>query len=316
MKRIRLLVILVVVCAGIAVPCVIFFIRSPVLIVTDVPFAALYGKTHLRRQQFSASLALFRRVKPVLVADGAGSDVVNFAIQKAASQPFCVLFAYNQTAAALFFHEQIPKTPVVLISGLVSVPEIPSPDGFLCVYGVDRPVDLYRAGLFAGILGNVSQKQPQKTKNKDKSAAVSPETTSKTYVLWQDRYVKTAERELFSRGIREHDPESVIIFANSSTEIPDKEISCIVLTGAGAEHLGKNPQMPLILFSWMDPAFTAQEVAVLFDDSAWAVVVPAVRMAAQKQAEGKIPSKPLIFSTKIADNSIFRMLRESAKKMP
>jgi hypothetical protein len=317
MKRTRLLVILAVILVVLAAPWVIFFIRPPVLVVTDTPFVLLYGKSHLRREQRAASFALFRRVKPVIVADGAGSDVVNIAIQAATRQPFCVLFARNQAAAAMYFHEQSPETPAILLSGLVTVPEIPSPDGFLCVYGTDRRIDLYRAGLFAGILGNIPQKQVKKAQKQDESAAISPNSAPKTYVLWQDRYVQAAERELFSQGLREQDPESVVVLANSSAEMPDmKGISCVVLTGAGAEYLDKNPQMPLILFSWIDPAFTAREVTVLFDDSVWALVVPAVHMAVQQQAEGKIPSEPLIFSERISNNSTFRMLKKSAKKMP
>jgi hypothetical protein len=317
MKHTRLLVIAAVILVVLAAPCVIFFVRPPVLIVTDTPFVVLYGKSRLRRQRISASLALFRRVKPVMVADGAGPDVVNLAIQEAAARPFCVLFARNQAAAALLFHEQFPETSAVLLSGLVTVSEIPSPDGFLCVYGTDRPIDLYRAGLCAGILGSMPPKPVKKSPKEDKTAANPPDTAPKTYVLWQDRYVQAAGRDFFSRGLKEQDPESVIIFTNTGAEIPDiKETACVVLAGAGADYLEKNPRMPLILFSWLNPAFTAREVVMLFDDSVWAVTVPAVRMAAQRQAEGKIPSKPLIFPAKIADNSIFRMLQKSAKKMP
>jgi len=317
MKLVKLLAALIIVIAALAAPIVIFCIRPPVLVVTDAIFLALYGKSHLRQQRFAASVALFRRVKPVMVADGAGPDMVSIAVSKAARQPFCVLFPRDQVAAALHFHEQFPETPAVLFSRLVPVPEIPPPDGFLCVYGVDRPADLYRAGLFAGILGNIPYKPVKKAEKQDKFAATLPVSSPRTYVLWQDIYVQSMEMELFSRGIREKDPESVIIFVNSADEMPDmKAISCTVLTGAGAEYLGKNPRMPLILFSWMDPAFAAQEIIVLFDDSAWALAVPAVRMAVQNQAEGTIPSKPLIFKEKIANNSTFRMLKKSAKKMP
>jgi len=317
MRHIRLWAALLVIIAALAAPMVIFCTRPPVLIVTDVSFAALYGKSHLRREQFAASFALFRWVRPVMVADDAGSDVVSIAVREAARQPYCVLFPCNQAAAAQRFHEQFPETPVVLFNGLVPVPGMPSPDGFLCVYGVNRSVDLYRAGLCVGILGNIPHQPVGRTEKEDKPAAISPASTPKTYVLWQDSYVQTAERELFSRGVREKDPESMIIFVNSNAEVPDmKVISGIVLTGAGAEYLGRNPQMPLILFSWLDPSFTAREVMVLFDDSAWALAVPAVRMAIQKQAAGTIPSKPLIFKEKIAHNNVFRMVQKSVKKMP
>ena len=310
MKHIRLLVILGIVCAVLATPYIVYIARSPVLIVTDAPFAALYGVKHLRQQRNSASFTLFRQVKPVRVADGVSPDVVIYAITEASSRPFCVLFARNQAMGALRFHEQFPEIPVVVLRGLVETPELPPPDGFLCIYAVDREVDLYRAGLFAGILGKMKQEPALQAENQGASAA-------KSYILWQERSADTAGRELFTRGVRENDPETHIVFVNSIAGAPDpKVVSCAVLTGAGAEYLEKNPRIPVVLFSWLDPLLTALEVAVQFDDSAWALAVPAARMAALRQAEGKIPSKPLIFPRKIADNNIFRMLKESAKKMP
>jgi len=74
--------------------------------------------------------------------------------------------------------------------------------------------------------------------------------------------------------------------------------------------------MPVILFTWLDPAMTSNTVIVTFDDSVWTLAVPASQMAVQQQTEGKIPSTPLIFSAKIADNRIFRLLKKSAKKTP
>jgi hypothetical protein len=263
-----------------------------------------------------------------MIADGAGTDIVVLAIAEASKQPWCVIFPRNQALAATRFHTQFPETSIALLSGLVPASELPSPDGFLCVYGTDRETDLYRAGILAGILGDVplkpvkqAEKPGGKTEKQDekqkKTVEVPQEPVQKTYVLWQDRFVQGGGRELFSRGLRERCPESTVIFANSVNDIPSmNKISCAVLTGAGIEYLEKSPRMPVLLFSWMDPAVAARELAVLFDDSIWALAVPAARMAAAKQAEGKIPSKPLIFSGKIADNNIFRILKKSAKKVP
>ena len=322
MKRIRLLVVLGIVCAAFAVPYLIFMIRQPVLIITEAPFAALHGEANLRRQRISASLTLFRRVKPVKIADGVSHDMVIFAISEGSSRPFCVLFPYTQAQAALRFHEQFPEIPAVVLSGLASVSGL-FPDGFLCVYGTDREIDLYRAGLCAGILGSArrnlarqADKQAQQDEIQSESAA-PPADAPQTYVLWQDRFMQGAGRELFSRGVQEEDPESNAIFINLAIQMPDiKTVACLALTGAGFEYLERNPPIPLILFSWMDPALTAREVAVQFDDSPWALAVPAVRMAIQQQAEGKIPSKLLTFPGKTADNTVSRALKKSVKKMP
>ena len=313
MRRIRLLVVLGVVCAALAVPYLIFMIRPPVLIITEAPFAALYGEANLRRQRDSVSRALFRQVKPVKLADGVSHDMVIYAISEGSSRPFCVLFPYTQAQAALRFHEQFPEIPAVVLSGLAPVSGL-SPDGFLCVYGTDREADLYRAGLCAGILGVARRDVAQQT---EKQAEIQPESAARMYVLWQDRFVQAAGRELFSRGVKEEDPESNVLFINTAAQMPDvRGISAVTLTGAGAEYLEKNPSIPVILFTWLDPALTAQEVAVQFDDSPWALAVPAVRMAVQQEAEGKIPSNPLIFPGKTADNTVSRALKKSVKKMP
>jgi hypothetical protein len=311
MRFLRLpVVILAVLGVVIAVPCIFFYIRAPVLVVTDASFVELYGKSPLRRQRFSAERTLFRPVKPVLIADGAGSDIVSIAITAASDRPFCVLFPRSQAAAAQYFHEEFPEIPAVVLRGLVQAPQIQSPDGVLCLYSTDRQTDLYRAGLCAGILGGMKQQTTPKTDDKE-------EPPLKTFVLWQDRQIRDPEREIFSQGIREIDAESTVTFVNNAATLPDMNgISCTVLTGAGGEFMERSPSMPVILFSWVDPSLTPQEVKVLFDDSVWALVVPAVRMAREGQAEGAIPSKPLILSRKIADNNVIRALQNSAKKVP
>jgi hypothetical protein len=316
-KHKRLVVVLGVVCVCFAAPVLLYFARSPVLIVTDASFVLLHGDTNLRWQKLSASLTLFRQVKPVMVADGASPDMVSLAITEVSARPFCVLFPRSQTDAARHFHDKVPEIPAVLVSGLLPVSNLPPLDGFFCQYTTDRETDLYRAGLFAGILGG--QKE---TDNQEESAGKAPEKVPekapvKTYVLRQDRLVQSKERDLFTQGLKEQEPEAVIVFANSTGQVPDlKEVRVLVLTGVGGDILEKHPQIPVILFSWLNPALTAQEVNIQFDDSTWALAVPAVRMAAKGEAEGKIPSKPLIFPRRISDRNILRLLEKSAKKTP
>jgi hypothetical protein len=299
-KHKRLLVILALVGISLATPLVLFFARSPVLIVTDAPFAALHGASHLRGQQISASRTLFRRVKPVKVADGVSPDMVILAVTEVSRQPFCVLFPHSHAEAARFFHERFPEVSVVLLSGVYPVSNLPPLDGFFCAYHTDSETDLYRAGLFAGILGGLKRTDHQEA-----------EKPAGTYVLQQNRLLNMEERELFSQGIKEQDPEAVIIDAYYAGQVPDtKGIDAMVLSGGGGDFLEKNPRIPVILFSWLDPALIAGEVVIQFDDSAWALAVPAVRLAEKREAEGKIPSKPLIFPRKIADKNILRLLEK------
>ena len=307
MKHIRLLAAAALFLVLTAVPSLVFFFRSPVLVVTDTPFIALYGAARIKRQQVFASLALFRLVKPVLIADGASPDIIIAAINTASPKPFCVIFPRNHAVPAERYHRESAGIPTVLIGGLA--PNLPAAgeDGFFCVYGTDRNTDLYRAGLMAGILGGIGKPSRQA----EEEAAAE----QRTVVLFTDRFVHDEGKELFLQGVREQDPELAVLFVSVLSQMPEpRKIACTVLTGAGAEYLERDPRMPVILFSWLDSFFTAREIMVVFDDSSWAVTVSAVRMAVKKQGGGNIPSKPLIFPAKITDNDIFRELKKSAEK--
>jgi len=304
MKHNRIIAASAIALGVMALPPLVFFVRAPVLVVTDAQFAALYGAARMKRQRASASLALFRRVKPVMVADGASPDILVVAISKAASRPFCVLFPRSQAPAAERYHQEFPEIPAVLLAGLVPASSLPTPEGSLRVYETDRDADLYRAGLFAGLLAD------------PRPVGQEPESR-RTVALWQDRAVTAAQRDLFIRGARERYPETGVVFANAAGEMPDAEgLSCAVVTGAGVEYLERRPQVPVVLFSWLDPALVPREVAVLFDDSPWGLAVSAARMAAGHQTGGKIPSKPLILSGNVGNNGTFRMLRQAAGRIP
>ena len=303
MRKILLAVLIFVLAAG--VPSLIFITRSPALVVTDAPFTALYGTARLQRQRIFSSLSLFRPVNPVMIADGTSPDIVVAAVIEASQKPLCVIFPRHHAPSAIRYREQFPEIPVILLAGLNTAPDLPSPEDFLSVFYTDRKTDLYRAGLLAGIIGS-------KGLIKDDEAE-----TQRKAVLWAERSIQAEERELFASGVLESAPEIAALVIGSVNEMPDTgSVSCLVLAGAGADYLEKNPKMPLILFSWLDPVFTSREFVVLFDDSPWALAVPAVQMAGKNLSAGVIPSKPLILSERIADNCIFRTLKKAAKKRP
>jgi len=301
LKHIKALAVMAGILIALAATALVFYKRPPVLVVTDAPYIELYGKKRLVRHMVSSSLALFRRVKPVLTADGASADMLVAAISQASGNPYCVLFPGYLAQAAERYHLEFPEIQAALLIGYSASSDLPQPDGVLCVYRTNLEADMYRAGLFAGAIGL------------KKSSAEA----QKTCFFLQDRYIQGAEREVFTRGLKESDSDAVARFSNSVSDLPALEgISCVVLTRSGAEYLDKNAKIPLILFTWLDPYMLPAETAAVFDDSTWALVVPAARMAASSQAEGKIPSKPLVFSRETADNGIDRILRQLAKKMP
>ena len=315
MKRIIFLTVPGVFLAVVAVTALVFFTRSPVLIVTGTPVGLMYGEGRIRRQGFSASRILFRPVKTIAAADGASSDLLVLAVSQASGRPFCVLFPHFFAEAAGRHHDEFPEIPVVVLSGLNGNAGLPAADGILCIYGTDRNTDLYRAGLLAGIIADTRQMVSENTSAENAPVTGVTAENPQNVVLLQDGFVSAEGRELFSGAVKEQSPDSGVIFPRAVPEVPGAErISCAVITGNGAEYLESGPPVPLVLFTWLDPALVPDTVKVIFDDSPWALTVPAVQMAVAKQAEGQIPSKPLIISGKFADNGIFIRLVKSAEK--
>ena len=302
--------------AGLSAAVLVFLSRPPVLVVTDLPFVALSGENRLRTRQILASISLFRMVKPVLIADDASPDILIAAISYASENPFMVLFPRRFSAVAERFHREFPEIPVVVFRGTVPASELPAGSGIFSVFGTDRETDLYRAGLFAGIIGSMGQTGEPEDEYAYAQARAGA-GSQRIHVLWQDRFVNPEGREVFSGAAMERDPEAAVVFVNAAAEMPDaRRVSSLVMAGAGADYLERNPGIPVILFGWLNPAFTSREVVVMFDDSPWALVVPAARMAARGEVDGVIPSKTLIFSDRIADNAVSRALRRSAGRVP
>jgi hypothetical protein len=278
---------------------VFFALRAPALIITDAPFASLYGAGRIRRQGFVSSLILFRRVKPVPIADGASADIVLFAIGEAASRPFCVIFPARFAEAARRYRQQSDEIPVLLMenSGFNS----PNGDtmgqdsGGILIFKTDVETDLYRAGRCAALL-----------------AAGKPGEI----VLFHNQSLPTGARNAFLKGLQDEGNEvSPRMLSHNSQLSEDSSVSCVVLAGSGADFFKRTTQPPVILFSWLNPAFIPREVVLAFDDSPWALAVPAVRMAVQQKLGGQIPSKTLIFSAKNVDNGVLRKLKKAARQV-
>jgi hypothetical protein len=273
-----------------------FLARPPVLVVTDAPFTDLYGPRRVLTSRIRSSLALFRLVKPVMIAEDAGPDVLVFAVEDAAaaglSRPYCVLFPYRYADGARRYREQFPGIPVVVLEGRSEsgpgTAGTPDSQGILR-FSTDMEQDLYRAGRCAAIL--------------------SRGITDKI-VVFQDRALQTEAQTAFITGLRTQGYETAPLFLDTVSELSNNtDISCVVMAGSRDEYFEQNRDFPLVLCTWMDPELTPREAIVFFDDSPWAQTVPAVRMIAGTQTGGRIPSDMLIFSERIADKDILRQIQ-------
>jgi hypothetical protein len=277
----------------------VFLSRPPALIVTDAPFAALYGQRRILLRQIRSSLILLRPVKPVMIAEGAGSDVLVFAIEDAGSgwfsrRPYCVLVPQRYAEGARRYGGQFPEVPVVLLTGRTG--RAPN-GGNVLTFSTDLEQDLYRAGLCAAVF------------NRESPGDI---------LVFTDQLIQAAElsagQNAFIRGLREQGNGTNPRFLRDLPEISAlSNISCVVLAGAGGDYFDWNLQFPVIFFSWLDPNLSSRQAVVVFDDSPWALAVPAVKMIAENRRASRIPSELLIDSAKIADKDILRQLKKTAR---
>jgi hypothetical protein len=264
----------------------IFFLRAPVLIVTDPSFNALYGTKRRTVQAFNAGLTLFRPVRPVIIADGASPDIVAFAVEEAARSPYCILFPYRYNEGARQYAARYPHRPVFVLGR--RNPEGTVEETFFVE--TDVRTDLYRAGLCAGIIAQNGE--------------------AGEILFFQNETLSAAEEEAFEMGLKEADFEKPAVYMSVNQEYSDnKKVSCAVIYGSSTQFLIQNIETPVVLFSWIDPDLTAASVKLVFDDSPWALVTGVVHMIAGKKPEQGIPSAAVIPGRRIRDKRVLQHLK-------
>ena len=275
---------------------VVFFTRSPVLVVVDQSFLQLYGVSRAKMETRHSSLVLFRWVRTIAIADDAGDDIVQYAIAEVSSAPHCVIFPLRFAQAARIYREQNPEIPVVILEG--RFPETANPSSFALgrnaddyfLYKTDIAADFYRAGLAAVIL------------DRDINARV---------VVMLESGIQVQGREAFLRAINDLEKPLQTSFFTSFSQFSSNEgLSSVVLAGIGFDYLDRYTDVPVIFFTWISPDFIPIDVVLLFNDSPFVQVVPAVRMIVAGMTKGQIPSKIQVLPGKGLDKATLRNLRK------
>ncbi|MCL2805378.1 MAG: hypothetical protein FWD26_05510 [Treponema sp.] len=285
---------------------VVFFVRTPVLIVIEQEFSRFYGEERIRKEAFQASLVLFRPVRTVVAANDASDDVVALAVTENSAKPFCVLFPLRFARSARIYREQNPQIPVVILEGRFTEDDSPAAfavgrypqDYFLYKTDIDR--DFYRAGLAAAAFDN------------GKNGRI---------IVFLEQNIHSQAREAFLRGVNEYKrreapennerPTPTSSFFSSFSQFSEtSNISCVVLTGTGIEYLERKTKIPVICFTWLAPDYIPDNVALIINDSPWSQVVQAVKMAKSGLPQGFIESKfTFINSENIDSRSLHKILK-------
>jgi len=310
MRRISktLIIAAFIVMAAISAP-VIFYFRSPVLIVTEQSFIELYGKKRLRNEALLSSIALFRPVKTVEVANDAGDDIVPFAVAEISIRPYCVLFPLRFVPSAQRYKEKNPNIPVVVLEG--RHPEKENPVEKMLganiseyfIYKTDINDDFYNLGLAVSAL---------KPKDEPKSDDSAPEAKkSNKIVVFINRNL-TQMKDIFIKGSFSRGILFETQFLNSFSQYSETpNIYCVILAGLGFEYLDKKTGIPVIAFTWIDPYLLPFDVVMVINDSPWAQARQAVRMVGAGEKNGSIKSEFVVLNKKIFDKDIIALIKKT-----
>jgi hypothetical protein len=238
--------------------------RAPLLLVLDEEFIFLYGSRRSAVKRVELSLRLFRRVVVARIAEGASPDVVAFAAAAAAAKPYAALFPARYRQGALRYAEQASGIPVGVLGG-GALFRTAENEGFRFIE-TDKKTDLYRAG---------------------RCAALFALRGGGGALFFAGDLISRDDKEAFVRGLRDQGFVGAPIFVNRGTEytLPDG-LSCVVMSSPAENSLENKGDIPVILFSWIDPGLTSRAVKLIFDDSPWAL---AFESAKALQRQGPLP---------------------------
>jgi hypothetical protein len=283
-----------------------------VLILTDGPFDSLYGIARARKARIEASLRLFRRVKPVRAVETAGPDAVILMLEAASSRPFCVLFPRRYEEGARRYAARYPAVPALVLGASALVSEAgensgegkgPAPR----YVATDAETDFYRAGRCAAVLAGAGTEG-----NAGAGAGVS--AAGAGILVFHRKDAPRGEREAFARGLLDGGIDSEPRYPDLSAAVSDYgNLSVVVLAARPADFLEQRFPVPVILFSWLDPALHSRETKVVFDDSPWAMTVRAVKMVNAGSSASSLPSVVHIPPEKNGGGEMFRRLKEAAR---
>jgi hypothetical protein len=265
----------------------VFFLRPPLLIVTDSSFLTIYKQERLNQRRIDTSRALFRRVVPVFVSESAGPDLVALAVEGVNKRPWAVFFPSRYQWGASIYKENHPRVPVLVAGGYMGHDERE-----LSLVRTDTALDLYRAGLCASFFAGDGE-----------------------LLFLSEGFLLEEQRQAFLAGLETQGYGGEPIFTSVYTDHHSyEEVGAAIVSGPAVTFFQRNLDIPVILFSWVDPALSPRAVKIIFDDSPWALAAGAFRRHPSPGEEILVPSIPMLIGDRINEKRDFRKLNRLLKE--
>jgi hypothetical protein len=242
-----------------------FFLRPPALLVGDAGFDLIYGPMRTLGGRVGLSLRLFRRVERVLIAENADPEAMVFAIDEQVKRPWAVLGPSRYERGLSHYARQREDVRVIIVG------EDPGQAG-----------DLNRSGAgssnAAGEPERVFTDVRLNSWRLGRCAALLAGDTGEIVLVFQDRSNFPVHQEAFLAGLRAEHENLSPLYLNPSTDYNSwEQVGCVVLAGPSS-YLNQAAGIPVLLYSWLDPALSPSTVKVIGDDSPWTLAYRALSL--------------------------------------
>ena len=277
----------------------IFFCRRPVILISDKAFIALYGEKRTYYRQFSLSLSLFRPVKTINIAEGAGPDLAAQGALSLSRRPFAVFFPYRYREAAKRYLEGRPDAPVVILAGRKALGNSSETGQSGLWIHTDSEADLYRAGAIAGIFAR------HENQIRNDTGYWGDHTNQEIALFYEG--INNEEKTAFVTGLESQEWVGSPLY---SPDFEEKNLCCAVIL-ENFRFSGEETPRSLILFTWMDPALAPRKTLVIFDDSPWTQIAPALEIVKEKRQSNLVPSDIIVLRGDKTQKSIYNEIIRS-----
>jgi hypothetical protein len=241
-----------------------FFLRPPVLLISDASFDLIYGFRRAFMGRIGLSLRLFRRVEQVTITENADPEALIFSLEEKEKHPWAVL-GHSRYSRGL---EQYARRRADVRVTVIGEGPGPSRSGGGETFPGQGLEFVYTdAGLNSRRLG--------------RCAALLAGETGGVVLIFQERPDFPVQPEAFLAGLREENGNLDPVYMDPSADYPSwDEVCCVVVGGGGAAPIPgvRERQIPVLLYSWLDPALSPFNVKVIGDDSIWALAFWALRV--------------------------------------
>ncbi|MDR2864374.1 MAG: hypothetical protein LBV68_02050 [Spirochaetaceae bacterium] len=265
----------------------LFFLRPPIILVSDVYVHEIYGEHEERMRNFASSFSVFRQIKVIRVPEDVDSYSMAEIIQRNNASPFCVFFPFRYQEIAEIYRDEITqngnKTTKIFV--MANKEKVPSHAERIIYTVSDAERDYYRAGYCAAIL------------SRDEGALNNAQRNSERYIAFiYDRDINDRGKSAFEDGLLAGGFSGKSRFSFNQESLRPNDLACVVVDGPADLFFQSPTDVPVILFTWLENEdYFPNNIKIRIDDSPYTLICRTLKLPKKSLIDGAVLKIPADF---------------------